>query len=350
MKKTFTLVVIFVLAAFFTAAAQTNEELANEKLSLAIDLMDQGSYKESLLLLDEAEKLLPGTFIYDYERAYAWYSQEDYARALKLLKKASKFSDATALVYQMMGNAYDLSGNPRKAIDAYVEGMKRFPGSGRLFMEAGVVYMRQDDYGNALSYFLSGMESDPYYPSNYYRAAYLFLNSSEKIWGLVYGETFMNLERTTDRTATMGGWLYDAYKESAEFPTDSTFKFNLTADRTINWFPEGDIEIPFPIAFELSMEKARKGEREISLASLDRIRTRFIEDWFENGDGFLQDEYGQPVLRFQKKVLDAGHYEAYNYWLLGDADPGAFNAWLSDNEEKYGEFVDWMNANRMKLE
>ncbi len=44
-----------------------------------------------------------------------------------------------------------------------------------------------------------------------------------------------------------------------------------------------------------------------------------------------------------KEILDAGHYEAYNHWLLLKGDEDAFSKWQSANEDKWDKFVEWYN-------
>ena len=56
------------------------------------------------------------------------------------------------------------------------------------------------EYSIALNYYEKGIEIDPKFPSNYYRAALLYDYSDHEIWGLIYGELFMDLEPNTKRT------------------------------------------------------------------------------------------------------------------------------------------------------
>ena len=95
----------------------------------AIELMDNGDYKKSLSLLEEAKSLDPGNVDYPYEMAYAYYAKGDYKKAASILEGLKSHEDATDLFFQLLGNSYDMMGKADKAIDAYDQGLKKFPKS-----------------------------------------------------------------------------------------------------------------------------------------------------------------------------------------------------------------------------
>ena len=58
-----------------------------------------------------------------------------------------------------------------------------------------------------------GIEIDPNYSGNYYNAAQYYFFTQDKVWGLVYGEIFVNLESYSKRTAEMKDLLLEGYKK-----------------------------------------------------------------------------------------------------------------------------------------
>jgi tetratricopeptide (TPR) repeat protein len=149
---------------------QTNKELALAKKRKAIELMDNGSPDESIILLEEAKKLDPDTYLYDYEIGYAYTDKKDYPKALEIYKKVIKYKDANDQCYQMLGNSYDYNNDPKSALKTYDKGLKKFPNSGRLYLEKGNVYLNQKKFNEALPFYEQGIKIDPTFPSNYYRA------------------------------------------------------------------------------------------------------------------------------------------------------------------------------------
>src|SRR4030095_3920321 len=209
------LILFFLIPSFLLA--QPDKEKAKEKVREAIKLMDGGKVDESLTLLEEAFKLDPHDITIPYEAAYAHTLKKDYKKSIEILERLKSHKDATDIFYQLLGNAYDYDKQEEKALSTYQDGLKRFPKSGRLYLEQGIVYLNKEDYNKALSMYEKGIEVAPHFPSNYYWASKIFCNSDNEVWGLIYGEIFMNLERNSRRTAEISKLLYDTYKQGIKF-------------------------------------------------------------------------------------------------------------------------------------
>jgi tetratricopeptide (TPR) repeat protein len=338
------------LAASIPASAQTNQEKASEKGVKAIELMDKGQFDESIKLLKEAMKLDPESFTYPYEMAYAYYAKADYKEAIKILEKNKKHKEVNDRLFQLLGNSYDLSGNPEKAVAAYDEGLKVFPNSGEIYLEKGNLLWAKEKYVEALDFYEKGIEVNPEFPSNYYRAARIYCHSTEEVWGMIYGEIFMNLERNSKRTAEISKLLYDTYKSQITLVNDSSFSVSFSKNATINVTDLSDpskIKLPYGIGFyEPALMIGLVPVKSIDQASLNSIRSAFV-DFYINGEN--QKKYPTNLFDYQKKVKDAGHLEAYNYWILMKGDEDGFAKWQSANTGKWEAFIEWFIANPMKV-
>ncbi|MFZ1799296.1 MAG: tetratricopeptide repeat protein, partial [Chitinophagaceae bacterium] len=178
--------------------AQTNKEQAYAKAKEAIKLEDEeGKYDEAIQLLKEAEALDPENINYPYEIAYAYSGKKEYKKASDILEKLLDRKDVNGRIYQALGNAYDFQGKGDKAISTYEKGLKKFPNSGELYLESGNMDLVKKDYNKALNYYEKGIEMDPKFPSNYYWASKIYCSSEDEVWGMIYGEIFMNLERNS---------------------------------------------------------------------------------------------------------------------------------------------------------
>ncbi|MFH2095531.1 MAG: tetratricopeptide repeat protein, partial [Bacteroidota bacterium] len=173
--------------------AQSDQDKAYSLGLEAIQLMDKGEIDESIKLLKKAQKLDPERSDYPYELALAYYMKADYKTAAKILEKIRTYNDISDRLFQLLGNSYDIMGETDKAFDAYNAGLEIFPNSGCIYLEIGNVYWNRKEYGKALPYYEKGIEVQPEFPSNYYRAARLYCSSTEEVWGMIYGEIFMNL-------------------------------------------------------------------------------------------------------------------------------------------------------------
>lgn len=175
---------------------------------------------------------------------------------------------------------------PDKAIATYEKGLKKFPNSGELYVEMGHMKYVRKDYLSALAFYEKGIEVAPQYPTNYYWASKIFLNSDEEVWGMIYGEIFMNIQNFNDRTSEISKLLYDTYKSQITYTSDTSASISFSKNSSIyvnelNNSPK--IKIPFSIGiYEPLLSLAAIAEKWIdSLNSLDQIRSRFIEGYFE---------------------------------------------------------------------
>jgi len=348
MKKLFLLTVLLTIT--YSSFSQTDRELALDKKKKAIELMDNGSPDESIKLLEEAKKLDPGTYIYDYEIAFAYSIKKDTKKSLEIAKELIKFKDANDQCYQMIGNLYDELGDQKRAIKAYDDGLKLFPNSGRLYLEKGNLYWIQKKYIEALPFYELGIKADPTLPSNYYRATLLYLNSKEEVWGMIYGEIFLNLEVNTKRTKEISKLLYDTYQSQIKFTSDTSFSVSFSKFATITIDKLKDPEnfkLPFGVAvYEPTLMLSILGEKSIDINSLYRIRERFVSNYY---DKKFNVKYPNALFDFQKTLIDSGYFQAYNYWLLSGGDTEAFDSWKGKNKELWDKFVDWFNKNGMAL-
>ena len=331
MKFTFTLLYTFGLFQMF---AQENP--ASKEINEAIREMDAGNLTQSRVILEEV--LQKDSTNYDawYEYAYSYYMQKDYAKAVEIMLTQTNHPQATDQLWQMIGNSQDIMGNSEEALATYAKGLERFPHSGRLFVESGNIFLIKGETEKAIPYYEKGIQMDPEFPSNYYRLARIYCNSPNNIWGLIYGEIFMNLERNTQRTREMSAILYATYQNAFLFGKDGVGT-SFAQDMG-----------PFTKAFESTMANAAAQYQlstkkpSVNVASLVAIRKAFIASW-------LQSEYAKqfPVhlFEFWQSIDDMNFFEAYNYWIFNQAPNDQFEKWRKDNATDFGYFVKWYNPN-----
>lgn len=340
---------LFFLLLFLpsSAVAQSDKEKALSMAKEAVEMMDNGKIDESIQLLKQSQKLDPENFSFPYEIAYAHYLKKDYEEAIKIIDKVKKYKSINSLVYQMSGNCYSYMGNPEKAIKEYEEGIKLFPNSGNLYLEKGNIFLYQENYNEAIKNYEKGIEVEPEFPSNYFRLAKLFLDSNDKFSGLIYGELFMNLERTSERTLEMSQLLYDAYNSSI------TFRENETAidfcDIYINESDikeNGEIALPLCAIFGKNIALSITGENQFNLTTLSSIRKNYIINFFKED----YEKYPNVLFEYHKKMLDNDVFETYNHYLFQMGAEKEFKIWLENNKSKYNDFVEWYTKNENTIE
>ncbi|THF53351.1 hypothetical protein E6C50_03880 [Flavobacterium supellecticarium] len=320
-----------------TVFSQSQNELAKTKAREAIKLMDKGEIDASISMLEECQKMDPKDYTYPYEIAYAYMLKKEYQKAISILNKTKKYKNCNSQVYQMSGNCYSYLDQPEKAIKEYDAGIKIFPNAGNLYLEKGNVFLIQEKYDEACANYINGLEADPMFPSNYYRLAKIFMSSNQKLSGLIYGEIFMNLERTTKRASEMSELLYKTYQNTITINNDSTRVDFCKIVMSVDEIKDGKFKMPFCGMFGKNFMLGMDGQKELNLKSLSKMRIGFLQNYF------MEDykEYPNVLFAYQKQLMDRNLMDAYSHYLLQMGNPEEFKKWKEQNEELYNEFVDW---------
>jgi tetratricopeptide (TPR) repeat protein len=338
--------VLLLILSGVRAKAQTPQETAHQKGKAAVKLEDDGKFDEALQLLEEAQKLDPDNIDYPYEMTYCYYSQKQYQKVVDILEKLKGRPDSFDRLYELLGNSYDVMEQGDKAVATYEEGLKKFPKSGVLYLEMGVIPLYKKEYDKAITYFEKGIEVQPDFPSNYYWAAKLYCNSENALWGMVYGELFINLERNSERTREISKLLFDTYKRKILFPAPGKTVVKFSSQTVIDMTKGGSKKLPYSLVYEPVMAFAVSADTIIDLNSLDRIRQNFLKFYMEK----FSTDYPNALFTYQNKISQAGNLESYDHWLLMMGDEGAFNTWLAANKNKWDAFTAWFLANPLKLD
>lgn len=347
MKKIFTILLIFLLGLNSFSQTKDDKIKAREIALKAIKEMDKGKIDKSIVMLRESEKLDSENFIYPYEIGYAYYLKKEYKNAIKTLKKVIKYKENNDQCFTLLGNIYDIDKQPEKAIQIYKMGLEKFSNSGRLYFELGNVQEVLKEYDNALVSWENGISVSPAYPSNYYTASIYYCKyTTEKIWGILYGELFINIERGTEKTEEISKLLFDTYKSSITIKTKTESQVSFSKSMQLVLPNKGKkLKIPFSMPYELAMSLAVSSEmeeKELGIKSLNNIRTSFINNWYENKRNI---EYPNVLFDWHKKLIDLDYFEAYNYWLFMKGNEDEFVKWSEENQEKFDKFIEWFSPN-----
>lgn len=327
-----------------SSLAQDNKEKAEMNARQALVFEENGKTMEAIPLLEEAVKLDPGNINVAYELAVVYATNKEYSRSKAILLPLLGHKNLYGLVYHLLGNDYDELGLPDSAVLAYEKGLILFPKTAELFLELGNMSLKKKNLIKAIDYFEKGIRANPLFASNYYRAAKLFLSSNETIWGMLYGEIFMNLEKKSDRTAEISNLLYAAYKKHIRIPKDSSPVVRFSN----NFFAAGDTLKPSfgKFVYEPLLVKSIDKERSVDYEAVCRIRKRFITHYIQDN---YYTRYPNALFSYQYKILKAGHIEAYNHWILSQGDKTGFDEWVKKYPKAWNDFLYWFRHNEIPL-
>lgn len=342
--------IIIVLLTVFTITAygQTKKEKAYNLSVKATEEMESGNIKGAIKIFGKAKKLDPDEINYPYQIAYANYLKKDYKESIEVLKELLDHPNVTDSIYIMLATCYDKSKESANVAATYEAAIKAFPKSGMFYLKRGNLDRKRKKYDKALVYYEKGIEAQPNFLLNYYWATKLYLNSTDKVWGLIYGEIFINLEENNDQTKEISMLLFNTYKTQIKFDSEGSVIVHFSKNASISGLADStNIKLPYGEGVYVPLLlKAMVKEEGIDLESLNRIRTKFVEAYFNNG---YDKTYPNVLFDYQNEINYYGHIEPYNKWVLRKGDEAAFSEWRDSNKIQWNSFVTWLAKNPLKI-
>ena len=329
MKKGFS----FLLASFLAITIFAQPENVKTLHENAKTFMRAGEFDNAIVVLVRALEQDKDNPDLQKDLVMSYYLKRDYAKALEGVKAMLDRDDADVVVYQLAGNVYKALEQPKDCERIYKRGLRKFPKSGALYSEYGELLWATKDF-SAIEQWEKGIQNDPAYAGNYYNAALYYFYTKDKVWSLLYGEIFVNMESLTERGAAMKQLLLKGFKEK------------LFADADLLKGEEKN-KSEFAKAFLQGMSKqsslANKG---ITVETLTMIRSRFILEWYTSN----ASRFPFKLFDFQRQLLQEGMFEAYNQWLFGPVeDLSAYDDWTKTHAEQYTAFNNFQKTRVFKM-
>jgi Tfp pilus assembly protein PilF len=315
------LLLSFTLALTLTAA--NSQEQDPKKLhETAKDYIRQGDYNNAVVVLNRALRADADNLDLLKDLAFSYYLKRDYANALTTAKPLGDRKDADVQTYQILGMIYKSLEERKDAEKMYKNALKKFPNSGVLYNEYGEMLWSKKEFSEAVKQWEKGIQSDPNNSGNYYNAAKFYYFSADKVWGLIYGEMFVNIESYSQRTVEIKTMLLDGYKKL--FSSADMQKGQNTKNEFVNAF------------LSLMQKHSIAVESGVNPETITTLRARFILDWYTT----YATRFPHRLFEHHNQLLKMGLFDAYNQWIFGAAaNLTAYQKWTSDNAEKNDEFT-----------
>lgn len=315
--------------ALSTAAAAQPEEQTPQETARAF--MRSGDWDNAVLVLNKALKSEPDNLNLLKDLVLAYTYSRNFAKALETVKPMLERDDADVQTYQLAGNVYKALEEVKDADKMYKKALKKFPKSGPLHSEYGELLWDKKDYA-AIDIWKKGMEVDPSYPGNYYNAASYYYFTKDKVWTLIYGEIFVNMEYLTERATEVKRMLLSTYKEKLFSELDGK------EEKQKNEFAKAVYD-----TYQKQNSLLSKG---ITLESLSMIRTRFILDWYAT----QASKFPFKLFDYHQQLIREGMFDAYNQWLFGPVENlSAYDQWTKTNAEAYAKFANFQKGRIFKM-
>lgn len=282
--------------------------------------MQQGDYGNATLILTRALQLDNQNLEIAKDLSLSYFFEKEDQKALDVIKPFVENNNADDQAYEIAGTIYRRLGKEKEADKNYKDGLKKFPNSGGLYNDYGELLFKNHD-PEAIKMWEKGIEMDPSFGYNYYNASKYYYYNRNYIWSLLYGETFINIESFTSRTAEIKDLLLNAYKRLFADP-----------DLLKNSKDKSAFEIAFLTCLNKQNDVVIRG---INPETLTMIRTRFILDWNRN----YAKKYPFKLFELQEQLLEEGLFPAYNQWIFGASQNlAAYQNWTSNHADEAENF------------
>jgi len=330
MKKYFFILCSIFLSGMVVMAQTDDPKTLHEN---AKTFMRQGDFNNAIIILTRALQMDRNNLEMLKDLTMSYYYKRDYEKALVEAKLLLDHNDADAVTYQIAGNVYKALEEVKECEKVYKSGLKKFPNSGALYSEYGELLWAKKDF-SAIEQWEKGIRIDPAYSGNYYNAALFYFYTKEKVWSLVYGEIFVNMESLSDRGAAVKQLLLQGYKEK------------LFADANIMAGQEKN-KNEFSKAFlDCVNKQSSLANHGITTETLTMIRSRFILEWFDK----YAARFPYKLFDYQRQLLQEGIFNAYNEWLFGTVENlSAYDNWTKMHNEEYQNFIAFQKTRVFKM-
>ncbi|MEI6089278.1 MAG: hypothetical protein WCR42_02395 [bacterium] len=339
MKKL--LIFVIIILSTLQIYSQNKIEQAKDLGNQAIKLINEKKTTEAIDLLKKAQKLDPKSIFYPYEIAVAYYDKEKFPEAMKILDSLKRHPEANEQVFQLLGNCFDYLAKRDEARDIYNEGLSRFPKSGRLYMELGIISIEEDKIQEGLNFWAQGTRVQPNYDNLHYRLAKQYNKDSMDIFALVSAETFLNLSNNDTKINEISKLCFNIYNKSIIKNDSLGYIFSFRKSTKENTY--------FELAFEMVLNRAAKNidlSDGLNLEELYLLRKGFFNLWYKDG---INNRYGNFLYDYINKVIQEGQFETYNYLIFYNGDPVGFQNWAQSNTDIVKEYLKWRKDNMFKF-
>jgi tetratricopeptide (TPR) repeat protein len=325
--------------------AQVDSVLVKQYVGRAIDYMDRNLIDDAIKQWDLALIQRPDYVPYRYERALCHVMAKRYEQAIDSLLLIYQDPALFDRGYQLLGNCYDYRGDSTKALTIYHEGLKAFPRSGRLYYEIGSSAFIAGETDKALALWVRGTRVEPRFATNYYWICKGLARTPNKIWSVLYGELFLNLEPSSDRSKEISELLYFTWNAALRLGSEDPIR--LCSEELLNQpSKQGADQMNFATAFEYTTALAAQKfipdtgvvER-LTILQLAEVRETFLKAW--QAAGYL-DTYQNDVLSWQARIMREGYLKEYLVWIVSNGDRAQMQNYLSMSSDRFDLFFAWL--------
>ena len=266
----------------------------------------------------------------NYQKALTLYNSANPADGIPYLESILQTnSTIKPAVYDLLGNIYDKTQQPEKAIESYKEGIKLDPNYQTLHFNLGIAYFRTKKYADAENSAIEAIKLDPKHANSQRLYGLVTFHQNKRVNALLAFCSFLLLDPQNQRaeeaytnmqSILSGGVLKTeaAAKDAATLELNSGLATIIAAGKTKNLqglaLLEYQLKNIFIMAGQLSAKKTNK---------------TFFDNYY--ADFFYKLAQSPQFLPFAKIVSLSG-------------EKGAYAKWQQDNPQQVVALDNWVKT------
>jgi tetratricopeptide (TPR) repeat protein len=271
----------------------------------------------------------------NYQKALTLYNSANPAEGIPYLESILQTnSTIKPAAYDLLGNIYDKTQQPEKAIESYKEGIKLDPNYQTLHFNLGIAYFRAKKYAEAELSAIEAIKLDPKHANSQRLYGLVTFHQNKRVNALLAFCSFLLLDPQNQRaeeaytnmqSILSGGVLKTeaAAKDAATLALNSGLSAIIAAGKTKNLqglaLLEYQLKSIFAMAGQLSAQKANK---------------KFFDSYY--ADFFYKLAQNPQLSTFVKLVSLSGEMGAYKKWQQSNAQQvTALDNWVKATERKF---------------
>ncbi len=325
---------LFLLLSVFSvlfSQAQTKEEF----VQAGISYHDEQNYAKAIENYNQAIALDPDYGMAYYEKGFSLFKLKKYEESIELMKVALDKSEHTPTriqAYVSMGNCYDISGKPKKALKAYKRGLKKEGEHYLLYFNRAITLINLGDYEDSEEDLIKGISLNPFHASSHNLMAVVESRMQKEIHATLAYQYFLMLEPASQRAAPAYNQLKEVSLAGAS--RDGALKINITV-ATERDHEFGSSEVMVGLLKASYFTDTTDYPFHTWTGTL--ISTLKVDEKYEGG--FWEKQY----LDFFKALKESPHFETYNHYIAQSVEQDSFD-WLGDNKDKVAALEGWIRG------
>lgn len=300
-------------------------------------LLNEGKTNQAIGIFRQCIPKAPGRLPLYRDLGQALNSIGKFSGAFAVVEPMIRQGKADELTYQVASFAQLNMKNEKKARTILEDGLEKFPNSASLYCELGNFHDANNDHKDAVKNWLTGLEKDPNYSLCYFKLSKEMYRTENWQWSILFGETFVNFERHTERTKEMKKIIFDSYNKMF----DDFFEKGMSKKK------KGNAPLEFDEQISLTYQQLTPVMNDgISAENLTMARTRLVMEWALNQN----NKFPFTLFSYLQLMIREGQFDAYNQWLFGAQESQQqFDKWVDFHKTAISSLETWMDKNKLSL-